>query len=96
MDQEIGRIAREGVPVAELTRLKARMLNQFYESIEDPLDRADALAKAQVLNGHAAFLYAIPARIQGVSAADLQRAACTYLIASNRIIIDRVPAPASK
>jgi len=92
MDAEIGRIAREGVPEPEVARLRARLLSRFFAGLEDPMDRADALAIAQALNGGAAILNTFPDRIQEVTSADLKRVAATYLTRANRSVIERVPA----
>lgn len=91
MDAEIGRIAREGVPEPEVARLRARLLSRFFAGLEDPMDRADALAIAQALNGGAAVLNTFPDRIQEVTSADLKRVAATYLTRANRSVIERVP-----
>jgi predicted Zn-dependent peptidase len=56
------------------------------------LDRADALAKLQALWGDAQVVNRIPGWIEAVDAADVQRAARTYLTIANRTVIDRKPA----
>jgi predicted Zn-dependent peptidase len=91
VDAEVARIAKEGVTAKELGRIKAHLTSQFFAGLEGPLDRADALGIAQALNGQAAFLNTIPARIQAVTSADLQRVAAQYLARTNRTVIDRQP-----
>jgi zinc protease len=95
MNAEVERIAREGVPDAELARVKTKMRADFYSHLELPLNRADALAIQQALGGDAAVLNGIPARIDAVTSADLKRVASTYLTAANRTWVDRRPAPAT-
>jgi zinc protease len=74
-------------------RVLTRMLADWYDGLEGYLDRADTLAKLQTLWGDAKVANQIPAWIEAVTAADVQRAARTYLTAANRTVIDRKPAP---
>lgn len=91
MDEEIARIASEGVGDAELARVKTRMLADWYNGLEFFMSRADRLAKLQTLWGDANVVNAIPGWIGAVTSADVQRAARTYLTRDNRTVIDRVP-----
>jgi predicted Zn-dependent peptidase len=59
------------------------------------MGRADTLAKLQTLWGDAEVANKIPAWIDAVSSADVQRVAKTYLTHANRTVIDRKPAPAA-
>ncbi len=88
IDEIIAAIASRGVTPAELERTKTKMLADFYASLEIPLSRADALAKAQALWGGAAQLNEIPGLIEGVTVDDLKRVATTYLTHPNRTVID--------
>jgi predicted Zn-dependent peptidase len=92
---EIDGIAAAGVPAAELARVKTKMRSDFYAGVELPINRADALAIAQLLYGDANALNTIPADIEAVTAADLRRVAARYLTAANRTVVDRTPAPAA-
>jgi predicted Zn-dependent peptidase len=92
---EIGKVASAGVPAVELARVKSKMRADFYAGIELPINRADALAVAQLLLGDASALNTIPAEIEAVTSADLQRVAAKYLTVANRTVIDRQPAPAA-
>ena len=91
MDEEIARVADAGVDDAELARVKTRMLADWYNGLEFFMSRADQLAKLQTLWGDANVVNRIPGLIEGVTSADLQRAARTYLTVANRTVIDRVP-----
>ncbi|HEY0310137.1 MAG TPA: pitrilysin family protein, partial [Luteimonas sp.] len=91
MDEEIAKVAAEGVDDAELARVKTRMLADWYNGLEFFMSRADRLAKLQTLWGDASVVNAIPGWIEAVSSADVQRAARTYLTRDNRTVIDRVP-----
>jgi predicted Zn-dependent peptidase len=89
IQDEIDKVARIGVSPAELTRVKTKMRSDLYSSLELPINRADALALAQLLLGSAGALNDIPGQIDAVTSADLQRVATTYLTVKNRTLVDR-------
>jgi len=91
MDEEIAKVAAEGVGDAELARVKTRMLADWNNALESFINRADRLAKLQTLWGDATVVNAIPGWIQAVTSADVQRVARAYLTRENRTVIDRVP-----
>jgi predicted Zn-dependent peptidase len=93
MDEEIAKVAKDGVDDATLKRVKTRMLADWYNGLESYLDRADSLAKLQTLWGDANVVNQIPGWIEGVTSDDLKRVAGTYLTKANRTVIDRKPAP---
>jgi len=93
MDEEIAKVADEGVDDATLKRVKTRMLASWYNGLEDFLDRADSLAKLQTLWGDAQVANKVPGWIDAVTSEDIQRVARTYLTKANRTVIDRRPAP---
>jgi zinc protease len=93
MDEEIAKVAKDGVDEATLRRVKTQMLANWYDNLESFLDRADELAKLQTLWGDANVANQIPKWIDGVTSEDLQRVASTYLTKANRTVIDRKPAP---
>jgi predicted Zn-dependent peptidase len=95
MDQEIAKIAKEGVDQATLKRVKTRMLADWYNKLESFINRADTLAKLQTLWGDANVVNKIPGWIEGVTSQDIQRVAATYLVPANRTVIDRKPATAT-
>jgi predicted Zn-dependent peptidase len=91
MDEEIGKVAKGGVDDATLRRVKTRMLASWYNQLESFISRADALAKLQTIWGDANVANKIPGWIEGVTSDDIKRVASTYLVASNRTVIDRKP-----
>jgi predicted Zn-dependent peptidase len=93
IQEEVQKIARQGVPAADLARAKTKMRSDFYAGLELPIYRANSLALAQLLSGSAASLNEIPEKLEAVTSADLQRVASTYLTAANRTVVDRKPAP---
>ena len=89
---EIARVQSAGVPAVELARVKNKMRADYYSGIELPINRADTIALAQLLIGDANAVNTIPADIESVTSADLQRVAAKYLTAGNRTVVDRKPA----
>jgi predicted Zn-dependent peptidase len=77
-----------------LKRVKTRMLADWNNKLESFINRADTLARLQTLWGDANVVNQIPGWIDGVTSADLQRVAATYLTAANRTTIDRKPVAA--
>ncbi len=93
MDEEIAKVAANGVDDATLKRVKTRMLADWYNGLEGFMNRADTLAKLQTLWGDAKVANQIPGWIEAVTSEDIQRTARTYLTKANRTVIDRKPAP---
>ncbi len=93
MDEEIAKVADNGVDAATLKRVKTRMLADWYNGLESFLGRADSLARLQTLWGDAKVVNQIPGWIDAVTSEDIQRTARTYLTRANRTVIDRKPAP---
>ena len=93
VDEEIAKIVANGVDDATLKRVKTRMLADWNNKLESFINRADTLAKLQTLWGDANVVNKIPGWIEGVTSADVQRTAKTYLTRENRTVIDRKPAP---
>jgi len=95
MDEEIAKVANNGVDAATLKRVKTMMLADWYDGLESFIGRADTLAKLQTLWGDAKVANQIPGWIEAVTSEDIQRTARTYLTKANRTVIDRKPAPAA-
>lgn len=95
IDEEIARVAKEGVDAAILARVKTRMIADYYDGLDAFISRANELAKAQVLWRDANAVNRVPGWIDAVTADDVKRVAAKYLVAANRVAIDRVPAAAA-
>jgi predicted Zn-dependent peptidase len=91
MEEEIAKVAKDGVDDATLKRVKTSMVADWNNSLENILRRADTLAKLQTLWGDANVVNKVPGWIEGVSSKDIQRVAATYLVKANRTVIDRKP-----
>jgi predicted Zn-dependent peptidase len=92
IDQEIGKVASDGVDDATLARVKTKMLSDWYGGLEFFMDRADTLAKLQTLWGDANVANRMPGWIDAVTSDDIKRVARTYLTDANRSVIVRRPA----
>ena len=71
--QEIGRLAREPIGAAELDKVRTQLLTATLVGRQTPAGRAEAVGWALVLNGDARYADGELARLQAVSAADVQR-----------------------
>jgi predicted Zn-dependent peptidase len=94
IDQEIAKVAREGVDAPTLARVKTKMLSDWYGGLEAFINRADTLAKLQTMWGDANVANKMPGWIEAVTSSDVQRVARTYLTDANRSVIVRRPAAA--
>src|SRR3546814_12997101 len=92
IDEEIAKVADEGVDDATLARVKTAMLADWYDGLEMFLSRADTLAKLQTLWGAANVAKKIPSWIEGVTSDDIQRLETTYRTDYNRPTITPQPA----
>ncbi len=95
IDEEIGKVASDGVDAATLARVKTKMLSDWYGGLEPFVDRANTLAKLQTLWGDANVANEMPGWIEAVSSDDIRRVARTYLTDANRSVIVRRPAAAA-
>ncbi len=92
MDEEIAKVAKDGVDDATLARVKTQLLADWYNGLEMFLQRADKLARLQTLWGDAKVANQIPGWIDAVTSDDVKRVAAKYLTTANRTVIDRKPA----
>jgi predicted Zn-dependent peptidase len=95
VQEEIARVARDGVAQEDLRRAKSKMLADLYGQLEVAIDRADLVGIRQLLTGDAASINRVPAAVEAVSSADLRRVAATWLTAEGRSWIDRRPVEAA-
>jgi predicted Zn-dependent peptidase len=72
---EVGRVAREGVPAAELARVKARTSSQLLRQADSVLGRTLAFASAELVHGRAELAGELAARLAAVPEELVARAA---------------------
>ena len=94
-DEEVARIAREGVEDGELARVKTKVLTDWYAGLEPRLGLAVEMAQAVAFAGDPAALLAFPAEVEAVGADDLRRAAA-WLAPGARAAIAKVPPKGEK
>src|SRR3546814_17249857 len=91
IDEEIAKVADEGVDDATLARGTTAMLADWYDGLEMFLSRAATLTKRQTLRGDDNVANTIPGRQGGVTSATIQRVAKTYMTDDNPTLPARHP-----
>jgi predicted Zn-dependent peptidase len=89
IDEEIGDIADNGVPDAELDRVRTRLVSGMLRELDSVMSRTLDLAKFELIHGRAELLGELPARFAAISAADVQ-AAAALLRPDNRAVVELV------
>jgi predicted Zn-dependent peptidase len=93
---EIDRIAKEGVPVKELERVRALVRANRINDLQGSLGRARLLAQFEMFDNDAAFINSELARLMAVTPAEIQAVAARYLTPQRRAVLEIVPVPPSK
>ncbi|MEI9891898.1 MAG: pitrilysin family protein [Caulobacteraceae bacterium] len=88
---ELARIKAKPVTAAELERAKSQLVAQAVRERETVQGRGFALGSAYWIEGDAASANSDIARLQAVTAADVQRAARKYLPVGRRVVIRYLP-----
>ena len=91
LEQEVDRLQREPIERAELEAARARAVRAWIEATESMQGRAQLLAEAAALRGGAQAVNDRLARLQQVTAADVQRVAARYLAQDNRTVVTTQP-----
>ena len=84
LDDELGKIVREGVSAAELEKARNLQSSQFWRDMATINGKARALGTYEVFNGDYHKLFDAPAAYAAVSAADVQTLAKQILRVQNR------------
>ena len=91
LDEEIARIAAEGVGAGELKRVKTKLAAGFYRSLDSRLDLSTEAAVAMAFDGDPASFLSFPESVARVSSAEIARAASRWLRPSARATVVKVP-----
>lgn len=91
LDKTMANLAARGPEPAELERVKAKMLSDFYSEMEVPINRASALSHVVLFDGNADRLKSRASDIAAVTSNDVRAFAAKYLVKTNRTSIYRVP-----
>ncbi len=95
LDRLIADVVSRGVTARELEKARNALRNAFVFGLQRPLDRAEYLGMTELYDGDANAVNSELARYEAVTLDDLRRVAARYLVASNRIVLDVMPAPES-
>lgn len=88
---EIERIAHDGVQERELQRVRNQVRAYFLFSQQSNLDRARNLAEFEMYQGDANLIRGDLDRYLAITAADIQRVAGQYFVATNRSVLHVMP-----
>ncbi len=94
-DAALNDLAAKGPSPEALARISAKMQSDWYSNMEVPVDRASLLSHATLLDGTPERVNEIPNELAHVTAAEVRSFVQTYLVKTNRTIINRVPAQAA-
>ena len=87
VDEEIARLASDGLEQDEVTRTVARMVARFLRDVDPVLGRATHAAVYEQQRGRAELLNELPGLLAAVTAAQVQKAAAT-LRTDNRAVLE--------
>jgi zinc protease len=90
--RELEDIARRGITPRELEKARNRVTASFIFGIQTNLSRAMRLAEHELYWGDATIIRGEPARYMAVTREDVQRVARQYFDATNRTVLDVLPA----
>ena len=91
-DGVIADLAKNGPTQAEITRTVTKMRSDRFDELEIPISRASALSHAVLFDRSFASVYSIPDELGKITPQEVKAFAAKYLVATNRTIINRVPA----
>lgn len=91
LDDEVRRVAQEGVPEAELARARTKVVSSYLCALESRLERSLEVAQATSFDGIPDAVNALPSRVEAVTSEDLARAAAGWLRAEQRAVVVKVP-----
>jgi predicted Zn-dependent peptidase len=92
-DEAIQELAGKGPTAEQLASVQTKMRSDWYDQMEQPIDRASLIAHAALFDGNASRVNTIPAAIDKVTPGDVQAFAQKYLVPRNRTVVERNPAP---
>jgi zinc protease len=94
-DAAVRDLVEKGPSQQDVDRVVTKMRSDWYANLENPIDRASALSHAVLFDGSFDAVYQIPEELAKVTPAQVRAFAAKYLVATNRTVINRVPAPSS-
>ncbi len=94
LDDELRRVADDGLSDGELRRVNARIASQLLRNADSVLGRTLQFAAYELVHGRAELLEELPARLGAVTAGEVSAAAAT-LVPERRAVLELVPGSAA-
>ena len=91
LDEELGRLMRDGVKDDELNKARNLILVDFYKGIRTIASKANAIGRFEIYLGDHRRLNTYTSDMGKVTAADVQRVAKKYLTSRNRTVATLEP-----
>jgi len=91
-DALIANVVARGITETELAKARNSVRGQFVFGLESTLSRAQYLGMMELYDGDATLVNTELARYEAVTRADVARVARQYLVPSNRLVLEVVPA----
>ena len=88
-DEELARVAEDGLEPGELDRVRARLVSVLVRDLDAVISRALEFAKFELLHGRAELIAELPARLTAVGEAEVRKAAAA-LRPDNRAVLELV------
>jgi len=95
IDEEIDRIAHDGLEPGELDRVRTRLVSVLLREVDSVLNRTLEFAKFELIYGRAELIAELPARLAAVSE-DAVRAAAAELRPERRAVLELIAGGASR
>jgi len=95
VDDELAAIAVDGLEPGELDRVRTRLLSVLLRELDAVMSRTLAIAKFELIFGRAELIMELPARLAGISEADV-RAAAAALSPDRRAVVELIAGGAEK
>ncbi len=89
VDEELARVADEGLAPGELDRVRTRLVSVLFRELDSVLSRTLNFAKFELLHGRAELVAELPARLAAISE-DAVRAAAARLRPDGRAVLELV------
>jgi zinc protease len=95
IDEEIDRVAHDGLEPGELDRVRTRLVSVLLREVDSVLNRTLEFAKFELIYGRAELIAELPARLAAVSE-DAVRAAAGELRSERRAVLELIAGGASR
>ena len=95
IDEEIDRIAQDGLEPGELDRVRTRLVSVLMREVDSVLNRTLEFAKFELIYGRAELMAELPARLAAVSE-DAVRSAAAELRPERRAVLELIAGGASR